>query len=70
MFIKYKIDNGSNADAIADTFDNVMTIGFDFPIEDQYYANDTEAIVADGITRDPIGISDFCKIYLFYAIIG
>ena len=43
------------------TFDNVMSIGFDFPIEDQYYANDTEAIVADGITRDPIGISDFSK---------
>ena len=41
------------------TFDNAMTIGFDFPIEDQYYANNTEAIVADGITRDPIGISDF-----------
>lgn len=41
------------------TFDNIMTVGLDFPIEDQYYANDTEAIVADGITRDPIGISDF-----------
>ena len=25
MFIKYKIDNGSNADAIADTFDNAMS---------------------------------------------
>ncbi len=43
------------------TFDNVKTIGFDFPKEDQYYANDTDAIVADGITRDPIGISDFSK---------
>ena len=43
------------------TFDNVMTIGFDFPIEDQYYANENVAIVADGITRDPIGISDFSK---------
>ena len=43
------------------TFDNVMTIGFDFPTEDQYYANENEAIVADGITRDPIGISDFSK---------
>ncbi len=41
------------------TFDNIKTI--DFPIEDQYYANDNEAIVADGITRDPIGISDFSK---------
>ncbi len=43
------------------TFDNTMTVGFDFSIEDQYYANDNEAIVADGITRDPIGISDFSK---------
>ena len=43
------------------TFDNTMTVGLDFPIEDQYYANDNEAIVADGITRDPIGISDFSK---------
>lgn len=43
------------------TFDNIMTVGFNFPIEDQYYANDNEAIVADGITRDPEGISDFSK---------
>lgn len=43
------------------TFDNIKTIGFNFPIEDQFYANNTEAIVADGITRDPIGISDFSK---------
>lgn len=43
------------------TFDNIITVGFDFPIEDQFYANDIEAIVADGITRDPIGISDFSK---------
>ena len=43
------------------TFDNVMTVGYDFPIEDQYYANENEAIVADGITRDPIGMSDFSK---------
>ena len=40
------------------TFDNVKTIGFKFPIEDQFYASETEAIVADGITRDPIGIAD------------
>lgn len=40
------------------TFDNVKTIGFEFPIEDQFYASETEAIVADGITRDPIGISN------------
>ena len=43
------------------TFDDIMTAGFDFPIEDQYYENEHEAIVADGITRDPIGISDFSK---------
>ena len=43
------------------TFDNTMTVGLNFPIEDQYYANNNEAIVADGITRDPIGISDFSK---------
>ena len=43
------------------TFDDVSTVGFNFPIEDQYYANDKEGIVADGITRDPIGISDFSK---------
>ena len=43
------------------TFCNLMTLGLDFPIEDQFYASDNEAIVADGITRDPIGISDFSK---------
>ena len=41
------------------TFDNIKTIGFNFPVEDQYYAAETTAIVADGITRDPIGITDF-----------
>ena len=40
------------------TFDNIKTTGFDFPVEDQFYATETEAIVADGITRDPIGIND------------
>ena len=40
------------------TFDNVKTGAFEFPIEDQFYATETEAIVADGITRDPIGVSD------------
>lgn len=40
------------------TFDNTKTINFNFPIEDQFYASETEAIVADGITRDPIGIND------------
>lgn len=43
------------------TFENVRTINFDFPIEDQFYASDKEVIIADGITRDPIGISDLSK---------
>lgn len=43
------------------TFENIKTINCDFPIEDQFYVSDDgdEAIVVDGITRDPIGISDF-----------
>lgn len=40
------------------TFENIKTIGSNFPLEDQYYAEGNTAIVADGITRDPIGISD------------
>ena len=41
------------------TFENIKTIGLDFPIEDQFYADELCAIVADGITRDPIGLPDF-----------
>lgn len=44
------------------TFENTKTLNMDFPIEDQYYASEKEAIVADGITRDPIGISDFSSV--------
>lgn len=40
------------------TFENIKTLNCNFPIEDKFYANENEAIVADGITRDPIGISD------------
>ncbi len=40
------------------TFDNIKTSNCNFPVEDQFYASENEAIVADGITRDPIGISD------------
>lgn len=40
------------------TFENIKTINCQFPIEDCFYTTDNEAIVADGITRDPIGISD------------
>lgn len=43
------------------TFENILTSNINFPIEDQYYANENTAIVADGITRDPIGIKDFSK---------
>lgn len=44
------------------TFENVKTSNCNFPIEDKYYADDTKAIVADGITRDPIGILDLSKV--------
>ena len=44
------------------TFDNIKTKDLQFPVENQYYANANEAIVVDGITRDPIGIDDF-KVY-------
>ena len=40
------------------TFDNVKTKD-KVPQEDKIYATDNEAIIADGITRDPIGITDF-----------
>ncbi len=40
------------------TFENIKTINCNFPMEDQFYADDYEVIVADGITRDPIGVSD------------
>lgn len=40
------------------TFENTKTSNCNFPIEDQIYTNDCEAIVADGITRDPIGVDD------------
>ena len=45
----------------SNTFENIKTINKNFPIEDQYYAKENEAIIADGITRDPIGINDFSK---------
>lgn len=41
------------------TFENTQRANCNFPVEDQFYADDNEAIIADGITRDPIGISDF-----------
>lgn len=44
------------------TFDNIKTENHNFPVEDQYYATDTMAIVADGITRDPVGVFDLSSI--------
>ena len=41
------------------TFENTKVVNCNFPVEDQFYADDSKAIIADGITRDPIGISDF-----------
>ena len=46
------------------TFENIKTLNCDFPIEDKYYANDLLGVVADGITRDPIGVSDLSKLTL------
>lgn len=40
------------------TFENIKTLNSNFPIEDQFYASENEAVVADGITRDPIGVGD------------
>ncbi len=40
------------------TFENVKTTNCNFPVEDQFYAYDSEIIVADGITRDPVGVSN------------
>ncbi len=41
------------------TFENIKKMNCNFPIEDQFYATETEAIIADGISRDPIGVFDF-----------
>lgn len=40
------------------TFENIKTRNCNFPVEDKFYANDKTAIIADGITRDPVGIED------------
>lgn len=42
----------------AKTFENIKTKNYNFPIEDQFYVNNHEMIVADGITRDPTGVSN------------
>lgn len=43
------------------TFENILTSNINFPVEDPYYAGENTAIIADGITRDPIRIKDFSK---------
>lgn len=53
------IESSDNMLVYKNTFENIKTVNCSFPIEDQFYASENEAIVADGITRDPIGISDF-----------
>lgn len=40
------------------TFENDMRANINFPVEDQYYVSDNLAIIADGITRNPIGVPD------------
>ena len=40
------------------TFENIKTMNCNFPVEDQFYADEKQAIVADGITRDPINVFD------------
>ena len=40
------------------TFENIKTVNYDFPIEDSYYAKGNLGVVADGITRDSIGIKN------------
>ena len=52
MVIKMKI-------IYKNTFDNTLTEKYDknFPREDQFFANQNIAVVADGITRDPVGIA-------------
>lgn len=37
------------------TFENTNTCNCNFPVEDQFYTSENEAIIADGITRDSIG---------------
>ncbi len=44
------------------TFENIMTRNHNFPVEDQFYACDNLAVVADGITRDPIGTLDLSSL--------
>lgn len=44
------------------TFENIKTKDRGFPVEDQFYERENLAVVADGITRDPIGVSDLSSL--------
>jgi serine/threonine protein phosphatase PrpC len=44
------------------TFENTRTKNHVFPIEDQYYTDNNLAVVADGITRDPVGVYDLSSV--------
>lgn len=48
----------------SNTFENIKTLNSNFPIEDQFCVLDNEAIVADGITRDPVGVFDLSTVSL------
>ncbi len=42
------------------TFAQTDTLSYtNFPIEDQYYANNNEGVIVDGVTRDPIGVLNY-----------
>lgn len=43
------------------TFEDEFVKGYHFPVEDQYYAKDGVAVIADGITRDPDGVTDLSE---------
>lgn len=46
----------------AKTFECIKTMNCNFPIEDQFYATNSLAVIADGITRDPVNTFDLSKI--------
>lgn len=48
----------------SNTFENIKTLNSNFPIEDQFCVLDNEAIVADGITRDSVGVFDLSTVSL------
>lgn len=48
----------------AKTYENTKTIWYDFPVEDVFWCDEKNAIVADWVTRDPIWLSDFSSVSL------